>query len=68
MSARRFLSKSQVREICKLSYSEMTRREKRMRFPSRLRLGPHRNSRTVYIEDEIAKWVDEQIAKRRIDS
>jgi len=68
MSVRRFLSKAEVRDIVKLSYSEIARREKRMQFPSRLRLGDHRNSRSVYIEDEITKWVEQQIAKRRIDS
>jgi predicted DNA-binding transcriptional regulator AlpA len=67
MSVRRFLSKAEVRAIVQLSYSEIARREKRMMFPSRLRLGPHRSSRSVWIEDEIAKWIDEQIAKRRLD-
>jgi len=68
MAVKRFLTKAQVREICSLSFSEIARREKRMQFPSRLRLGPHRNSRSVYIEDEIADWMEQQIAKRRIDS
>ena len=68
MSKRRFLSRREVRDKIKLSYSEITRREKRLKFPQRLRLGTHRNSRTVWLEDEIDAWMDEQIARQRLDS
>lgn len=68
MSTRRFLSKAEVRAIVKLSYAELARREKRLLFPSRLRLGDYRNSRSVWIEDEIEAWVEAQIARRRLDS
>ena len=68
MSKRRFLSKSEVRDKVKLSYSEIARREKRLKFPMRLRLGTHRNSRSVWLEDEIDAWMDEQIARQRLDS
>ena len=36
MSEKRFLSKSEVREKVKLSYAEIARREKKMKFPTRL--------------------------------
>ena len=68
MSERRFLSKAEVRDRVKLSHSEIARREKRMQFPTRLRLGTHRNSRSVWIEDEINQWIEEQIARQRIGS
>jgi len=68
MSKRRFLSKLEVRDKIKLSYAEIARREKRLRFPMRLRLGPHRNSRSVWLEDEIEAWIEEQIARQRLVS
>jgi len=68
MSEKRFLSKSEVRDRVKLSYAEIARREKRMQFPSRLRLGPHRTSRTVWLLEEIERWIDDVIARQRIGS
>jgi predicted DNA-binding transcriptional regulator AlpA len=68
MSTKRFLSKREVRDKVKLSYAEIARREKALKFPSRLRLGVHRNSRSVWIEAEIDQWMDDQIARRRIDA
>jgi predicted DNA-binding transcriptional regulator AlpA len=68
MSTKRFLSKSEVRDKVKLSPAEIARREKKMKFPTRLRLGVHRNSRVVWIEAEIDQWMDEQVASRRIDA
>ena len=68
MSGRRFLSKKEVRERVQLSHTEIARREKRMQFPSRLRLGTHRTSRSVWIEDEIDQWIEEQISRQRIGS
>ncbi len=64
----KLLSKAAVREKVCLSFAEIARREKKMRFPSRLRLGEHRTSRTVWLEDEIDAWIAEQVKKQRIDS
>lgn len=68
MSTKRFLSKSEVRDKVKLSHAEISRREKKLKFPTRLRLGSFRNSRTVWIEAEIDQWIDEQIARQRLGS
>lgn len=68
MSTKRFLSKSEVRDRVKLSHAEIARREKKLKFPMRLRLGSFRNSRAVWIEAEIDQWIDEQIARQRISS
>ena len=66
MSTKRFLSKREVRDRIKLSYAEISRREKKMKFPTRLRLGDHRNSRAVWIEEEIDQWIEQQIARQRV--
>jgi predicted DNA-binding transcriptional regulator AlpA len=59
---KRFLSKAEVRDKVKLSYSEIARREQDDRFPKRLRLGNHRTSRAVWLEEDIDAWMDAQIA------
>lgn len=63
-TTKRFLSKQEVRDKIKLSYAEIARREKRGRFPKRLRLGDFRSSRVVWLESLIDAWMDEQIAKQ----
>jgi predicted DNA-binding transcriptional regulator AlpA len=68
MATKKWLSKREVREKIKLSFAEISRREAKMRFPSRLRLGPHRNSRTVWWEHEIDEWMEQEAARRRIDA
>ena len=68
MSTKRFLSKKEVRDKVKLSDAEIARRERKLKFPSRLRLGDFKTSRAVWLEDEIDAWIDDQIARRRIDS
>ena len=61
---KRFLSKREVRDKVQLSFAEIARREKKGKFPKRLRLGTYRNSRTVWLEELIDEWMDEQIAKQ----
>ena len=62
---KRFLSKSEVKDKVKLSYTEIARRVKAGKFPMPLRLGSHRTSRTVYVESEVDTWIDDQIERYR---
>ena len=62
---KRFLSKSEVKDKVKLSYTETARRVKDGKFPMPLRLGSHRTSRTVYVESEVDTWMDDQIQRNR---
>lgn len=64
-SEAKFLSKAEVRSMVKLSYAELARREADGRFPQRIPLGPHRNSRRVYIYIEIIEWMEAQILLAR---
>ena len=64
----RFLSKPEVRDRVKLSYAEISRREKDGRFPKRLRLGSYRTSRSVWLESEIEAHLQELVAKRDADN
>ena len=57
---KRFLSKAEVRDKVKLSYTEIGRRVKDEKFPKPLQLRPHRTSRTVWWEHEIDAWMDDQ--------
>lgn len=57
--SKRFLSKKEVRDKVKLSYTEIARRVKAGKFPMPLRLGSHRTSRTVWWEHEIDAWMDD---------
>jgi prophage regulatory protein len=60
MTKKRFLSKVEVRDKIKLSYTEIGRRVKAGTFPKPLRLGAHRTSRTVWWEHEVDDWMDGQ--------
>lgn len=62
---KRFLSKSEVRTKVKLSLTEIARRVQAGKFPQPIRLGPHRTSRTVYLENEIETWMDDQVQRYR---
>lgn len=62
---KRFLSKSEVRDKIKLSYTEIARRVKAGKFPTPLRLGSHRTSRTVFLESEIDAWMEDQVQRCR---
>ncbi len=68
MSTKRFLSKREVRDRVKISYAEIARREKKGKFPQRVRLGGYPNSRAVWVEAEIDAWIDQQIAVGRVAS
>lgn len=63
-NATRFLSKKEVKARISLSYAQIARLESDGRFPKRLRLGDHRNSRSVWVENEITAWQLTRIAKR----
>lgn len=60
-----FLSKAEVPDRVKLSYTEIARREERGDFPKRIPLGGHRTSRRVLLETEIDAWIDAQIQRAR---
>ena len=60
---KRFLSKSEVRDKVKLSHTQIRRLVDDGKFPKPLRLGPHRTSRTVYVEAEVDAWMDDQIQR-----
>jgi predicted DNA-binding transcriptional regulator AlpA len=49
----RFLSKSQVRELVRLSFSQIDRLEKRGAFPARVYI----NSRVRWASSQIAAWM-----------
>ena len=59
----RFLSKSEVRDKIKLSYTQTKRLVDAGKFPKPLRLGPYQTSRTVYVEAEVDAWMKEQIRR-----
>lgn len=61
----RFLSKAEVRDKIKLSFTEIARRVKAGKFPKPIRLGSHRTSRTVFLESEVDAWMDAQIQRAR---
>ena len=60
----RFLTKRQVRELTTLSFTQIDQLEADGKFPKRMRLGKYRNSRVVWIEEEILEWMRERIAER----
>ena len=59
----RFLSKSEVRDKIKLSYTQTKRLVDAGKFPKPLRLGRYQTSRTVYVEAEVDAWMKEQIER-----
>jgi len=61
----RFLSKAEVRDLVKLSYTEIARREARGDFPQRIPLGAHRTSRRVWLESEVLAWILAQVKRAR---
>ena len=60
----RFLKKRQVRELTTLSFTQIDRLEAAGKFPKRMRLGIYRNSRVVWLEEEILEWIRERVAQR----
>jgi prophage regulatory protein len=60
----RFLSRRQVRELTTLSFTQIDRLERAGKFPRRMRLGFHRTSRVVWIEEEVLEWMRERLAER----
>lgn len=67
-----FYTKAETRAICRISYAEMSRREKKVppRFPLRIALPGsdgrvHRTSRRMYFKEEIHAWVEDQVRAAR---
>ena len=56
--SKRFLSKKEVRDRIKLSYTHTARLVKVGEFPKPLRLGPYPTSRTVWWEHEVEAWME----------
>lgn len=60
----RFISKQQAKLITGLSPTHLKRLEDANRFPRSVKLGPHENSRRMYVEEEVVEWVTDRIAER----
>ena len=58
---RLLVSRKQLREIgvC-LSFAHIDRLEKRGKFPRRIKLGTHRESRVVWRYPEVLGWIEER--------
>lgn len=57
------VNRKQLRELgITLSFTQIDRLEKQGRFPRRLKLGWHRESRVVWWYDEIVLWLKERAA------
>ena len=58
---RLLVNRKQLRHlgIC-ISFAHIDRLEKRGKFPRRIKLGKHRESRVVWRYDEIVAWIDER--------
>lgn len=61
----RLVSKAFAREMTGISYAEMARRIKKGKYPSPLRDGPYRNSRTFFVLSELRLYVQMKIAASR---
>ncbi|WP_323148823.1 AlpA family transcriptional regulator [Pseudomonas oryzihabitans] len=59
---RRFIRLPQVQELTSLSRTEIYKRMKARTFPATVKLGP---GHTVWVESEVAEWVDARIAEAR---
>ncbi len=55
------VNRKQLRElgIC-LAYTHIDRLEKGGKFPRRIKLGSHRESRVVWRYDEVLAWIEER--------
>jgi predicted DNA-binding transcriptional regulator AlpA len=58
---RLLVNRKQLRElgVC-LSHTQIDRLEKSGRFPRRIKLGKHRESRVVWRYCEVLAWIDER--------
>lgn len=58
------VSRKQLRELgIPLAFTHIDRLEKQGRFPSRIKLGWHRESRVVWYYKDIIAWIEERAAK-----
>ena len=60
----KLLSKKDVRALTLYSHAQRDRLEKVGKFPRRVKLGAHPNSRVGYIEGEILDWIVSRIKTR----
>ncbi len=61
--APQLVSRKQLRELgIVLSFTQIDRLEKQGRFPSRIKLGWHRESRVVWRYEDVLAWVAERAA------
>lgn len=60
----RLISKKEVRQLVVLSSTQIGRLEQEGKFPKRVRIGTYRNSRAVWVEDEVQDWIRRRIAER----
>ena len=58
---RLLVSRKQLRElgVC-ISFAHIDRLEKRGKFPRRIKLGTHRESRVVWRYKEVLDWIEER--------
>lgn len=61
---KRLMRRRELRD--RTGYADITiyRLEQEGKFPSRVRLGPHRNSPVAWVEDEIEQWIEDRISER----
>lgn len=63
--APQLVSRKQLRELgIALSFTQIDRLEKRGRFPSRIKLGWHRESRVVWRYEEVLAWIEQRAANK----
>jgi predicted DNA-binding transcriptional regulator AlpA len=67
VTALRFLSKKQVRELTTLSFSQQDRLRKAGNFPKLYKLGRYRNSRVVMLEEDVLEWMRDWVAEPETD-
>lgn len=68
--SKKLVSRKQLKEVWGVLYSNahLLRLEKVGLFPKRVRLSPHPRGRCAWIEDELADWLAERLARRDASS
>lgn len=64
----KFLSKKEVCAKVALSRAQIARLEQAGKFPQRIKLGDHVNSRAVWVETEVVEWMEQRLKTRRSSS
>ena len=68
MSDDGLFSKKQLREVVLLSPTQIDRLERMGKFPQRVTLGDHANSRVGWLRREVLEWLQARVSKRRARS